>query len=96
MAPCVYEETLLVPVVQVCGKLIHSSLSTDSTRWGAGGWGIGGGNYGEFVYATCHAAGTGNIKRVRNALQTVADADPQLQIGIVHFCDIFSVSDTAI
>ncbi|PLY00106.1 MAG: hypothetical protein C0623_07945 [Desulfuromonas sp.] len=53
--------------------LLHNSISTASDKWGAGGWGITGGQYGEFTCGTCHSAskadldnGTDfNIKRVK-------------------------------
>jgi predicted CxxxxCH...CXXCH cytochrome family protein len=57
-----------------CNSLVHSSLSTGSTKWSAdGGWGVKGGKYGEFTCATCHAKRSGNVKRVKKQL-TVTDS----------------------
>ena len=49
--------------------MIHSSLSTSSTKWG-GNWGTAavGSKYGEFTCATCHTRSTTNIKRVKTSL----------------------------
>ncbi len=64
-----YAETLQVTIIPAYNPMIHSSLSTGSTKWSAeGGWGIAGGKYGEFTCATCHARKTGNIKRVKTAI----------------------------
>lgn len=49
--------------------LVHSSLSTGSSQWGSGGWGVAGGRYGEFTCATCHRRGVPNIKRIRPELK---------------------------
>jgi hypothetical protein len=47
--------------------LIHSALSTGSSRWG-GNWGLPGGQYGEFTCMTCHTKGASNIKRIRSSI----------------------------
>jgi hypothetical protein len=58
--------------------LVHSSLSTASTKHATdGGWGVSGGKYGEFVCATCHTKSTTNAKRVK----TVLDPAPDISKG---------------
>lgn len=49
-------------------KLVHSSLSTGSAKWGASGWGVSDGKYGEFVCLTCHMRRSPNIKRIKSVL----------------------------
>lgn len=79
----------LIPV----NKLIHSSLSTGSTKWGSSGWGVPGGKYGEFTCQTCHQRNSGNIKRVKKNLvvtdQVARDAGDRFPIeqasGTVNF-----------
>jgi hypothetical protein len=71
--------------------LIHSSLSTESTKWAANGWGVPGGKYGEFTCGTCHAKTTGNVKRVKTALAAPAGPDPfpiEAGLGSVSFLDV--------
>lgn len=65
----------VVTTVADFNPMIHSSLSTGSLKWSAqNGWGIAGGQYGEFKCATCHIKNAApNIKRVRNALPTTTD-----------------------
>lgn len=54
--------------------MLHNSGNTASTKWsGAGGWGLPGTKYGEFVCNTCHVDGysnTNNIKRVNESIAT--------------------------
>ncbi|MDT8442723.1 MAG: cytochrome c3 family protein [Desulfuromonadales bacterium] len=47
--------------------LIHSAISTGSSKWG-GDWGIDGGKYGEFTCNTCHQKGSSNIKRIKEKI----------------------------
>ncbi len=60
-------------------KLVHSSLSTGSTKWGASGWGVPDGKYGEFVCQTCHMKQSPNIKRIKSVL-TAPNGPDQLPI----------------
>lgn len=63
-------------------SMVHSSLSTESTRWtGSGGWGVAAGKYGEFTCATCHEKGTDNIKQVK-VLLTAPNGTDQLPIEL--------------
>lgn len=49
--------------------LIHNSVATGSGQWAAdGGWGVGGGKYGEFVCTTCHSRDATNIKRIKTTI----------------------------
>jgi predicted CxxxxCH...CXXCH cytochrome family protein len=49
--------------------LIHNSVATGSgtSKWPSG-WGVAGGEYGEFTCDTCHTRNTTNIKRIRTTL----------------------------
>ncbi len=81
--------TNLIP----CNSLIHSSLSTASTKWAPNGWGVPNGKYGEFTCQTCHQRNSGNIKRIKNILavtdQVARDAGDRFPIeqnsGTVNF-----------
>ncbi|WP_154650457.1 CxxxxCH/CxxCH domain c-type cytochrome [Geotalea daltonii] len=45
--------------------LLHNSINLGAKYWSASsGWGVAGGQYGEFTCTTCHNRNTGNIKRV--------------------------------
>lgn len=49
----------------------HNSASTGSSKWGAGGWGVASGKYGEFTCTTCHTAhGTKNIYLLKETIAT--------------------------
>lgn len=62
-------EVQIIPALKPFNPLIHSSLSTGSSRWSSeGGWGIQNSKYGEFTCGTCHSPGTGNIKRIKKNL----------------------------
>jgi hypothetical protein len=75
-------------------SLVHSSLSTGSTKWSAeGGWGVKGGKYGEFTCTTCHAKRSGNIKRVKKQL-TVTDLASSDQFSIELAAQEVSFSST--
>jgi predicted CxxxxCH...CXXCH cytochrome family protein len=60
-------KTVLVIIIPAYNPLIHSSLSTNSTKHG-GDWGTATGKYGEFTCSTCHQRGSTNIKRVRSTI----------------------------
>ncbi|MDX1566103.1 MAG: cytochrome c3 family protein, partial [Phycisphaeraceae bacterium] len=63
-----------VTTIKPFDPLIHSSLSTGSTRHsGDGGWGIANGKYGEFTCGVCHTPSTTNIKRIRTTLPSAPD-----------------------
>lgn len=63
-----------VTTVKIFNPLIHSSLSTGSTKHTVdGGWGVAGGRYGEFTCGTCHQSKSGNIKRIRTTLPNAPD-----------------------
>ena len=69
------QSTIPVTTIKPFNPLVHSSLSTASTKHsGDGGWGLAGSRYGEFTCATCHSnnkADTGNnIKRIRETITT--------------------------
>ncbi|MDA8099901.1 MAG: hypothetical protein M0042_09760 [Nitrospiraceae bacterium] len=49
-------------------NMLHNSVTTSSTAWGASGWGIAGGKYGAFVCETCHSRTTTNIKRIKTSI----------------------------
>ncbi|MCK4507752.1 MAG: CxxxxCH/CxxCH domain-containing protein, partial [Desulfuromonadales bacterium] len=69
--------------------MIHSSLSTGSSKWG-GDWGTTTGKYGEFTCGTCHARGTGNIKRIKKNLVAPNGSDKfpiEVDAGTVTFLD---------
>ncbi len=73
------------PAMEITGlvprnRLLHSSLATGSSKWGAGGWGIDSGKYGEFSCGTCHVKRSPNIKRVKANLTAASDQFP-IQIG---------------
>ena len=60
--------------------MLHNSDTTGSAKWPIGesgesvdGWGIANARYGTIVCETCHTRTTGNIKRIRENLPTVAD-----------------------
>lgn len=48
----------------------------DPDRRYAGGWGTAGGQYGEFTCNTCHAKGSGNIKRITQTVTTPSGTIP--------------------
>jgi predicted CxxxxCH...CXXCH cytochrome family protein len=65
--------------------LMHNSINTQSTKWGANGWGIPGGRYGEFECKTCHTPGeTANIKRVKESITSPNGTDT-FPGGVVNF-----------
>ncbi|MDT8442095.1 MAG: CxxxxCH/CxxCH domain-containing protein [Desulfuromonadales bacterium] len=76
----------------VNSPLLHNSTNTSSSRWVAdGGWGIPAGKYGAFVCATCHARGTGNIKRIKTTLTAPNGVDPfpiEAAAGSISFLDV--------
>ena len=59
-------------------NLLHNSNRFPaSTKWTAqGGWGKPGAKYGPFTCETCHAKGTGNIKRIKKVLTAPAGQFP--------------------
>lgn len=62
--------------------LVHSSLATASSKW-SGGWGVKGGQYGEFTCLTCHQKGSGNAKQVKAELAVTDSAcDDKLPIEL--------------
>ncbi len=49
--------------------LMHNSDNLGTKYWSAqGGWGVAGGQYGEFVCETCHTDTTINIKRIKQTI----------------------------
>ncbi len=63
--PIMYEK--IFTGLKSYNPLIHNAVSTGSTKWTlVGGWGIAGGQYGEFTCSVCHERRSGNIKRIRN------------------------------
>ena len=58
--------------------LMHNSANLGTTYWSATGWGVSGGQYGEFTCATCHETNpsNGNIKRVRANISAGAPISP--------------------
>jgi len=85
-------QTDLIPY----NPLVHNSLSTASAKWG-GGWGVTDWEYGKFTCGTCHARGTGNIKRIKKAIavtdgassdQFPIEEDGTPPVGGVNFQDV--------
>jgi predicted CxxxxCH...CXXCH cytochrome family protein len=67
--------------------LIHNSTTTGSTKWPLG-WGIAGGEYGEFDCSTCHDRKTGNIKRIKASIDAPEATDTfpaQVDSGTITF-----------
>jgi hypothetical protein len=68
------QTTVPLTTIKQYNPLVHSSLSTASTKHsGDGGWGIVGGKYGEFTCDTCHVRHSSNIKRIRPILPSAPD-----------------------
>jgi hypothetical protein len=68
------QTTAPVTTIKPFDPLIHSSLSTASTKHAAdGGWGVAGARYGEFNCQLCHTPVTTNIKRIRETLPNAPD-----------------------
>src|SRR6266568_7528880 len=63
---------VVLPTYQASADLIHNSVGTGSgtAKW-PNGWGITGGQYGQFVCATCHEPDAGNLKNIRSTLSTM-------------------------
>jgi predicted CxxxxCH...CXXCH cytochrome family protein len=84
-----YTETLRVTITPAYNPMIHSSLSTGSTKWG-GDWGTATGKYGEFSCNTCHERGSGNIKRIKTSIAAPNGSDLfpiEVAAGTVSFLD---------
>ena len=55
--------------------LLHNSINLGAKYWSASsGWGIVGGQYGEFTCATCHNRNTTNVKRVVESIPATIGA----------------------
>lgn len=73
--------------------IVHSSLSTESTKWAAeGGWGIPSGKYGEFTCQTCHTSGSSNIKHTKETI-TAPNGTDQFPIQAAAGSVVFSSAE---
>lgn len=59
-------------------KLIHNSRTVNSRHWSQPGygWGVAGGQYGEFTCDTCHMKNSPNISRIRDFIVLPGYPDP--------------------
>lgn len=93
------QTSVAVTTVKVFNPLIHSSLSTGSSKHAVdGGWGITGGRYGQFTCDTCHQRSSGNIKRIRSVLPSAPDTskgDFPGAGGAISFLDAEDVNNPA-
>ncbi|MGC2062402.1 MAG: CxxxxCH/CxxCH domain-containing protein [Thermodesulfovibrionales bacterium] len=65
--------TRRVPKMHNSANMLHKDpndpmQTLPSDKWGPNGWGIAGGQYGEFVCATCHKPRATNIKSVKSTI----------------------------
>ncbi|WP_236685594.1 hypothetical protein [Geobacter pickeringii] len=77
--------------VSASATQIHNSVNTGSTKWAAG-WGITGGQYGQFTCTTCHTMNTSNIKRIKSTITAPSGSFPG---GAVVFNSMTSFGNDA-
>jgi hypothetical protein len=66
----------IISGITLTNNLLHNSIITGSTKWGPNGWGISGGEYGEFTCGTCHTPRATNIKGVTSSVLAPAGSFP--------------------
>jgi hypothetical protein len=66
----------IISGIILVNNLLHNSITTGSTKWGPNGWGISGGQYGEFTCGTCHTPRATNIKGVTSSVLAPSGSFP--------------------
>ncbi len=57
------------------GNLLHTSVTTSSTKWAPNGWGVASGRYGAITCETCHVKTTTDIKRIKTSIASPNGTD---------------------
>ncbi|WP_243375374.1 CxxxxCH/CxxCH domain-containing protein, partial [Geotalea sp. SG265] len=64
----IYVDEVTISYTPYSNPLLHNSTNLSTKYWPASGWGVAGGQYGEFTCSTCHTRTTTNIKRVVSSI----------------------------